>query len=75
MENKNLPLITGRDFCGEVVSKSTNVRKDIRVGDIVYGAVPPHYQGSHASYIVTDDHLVLIYFIRLIMFVFSNHFS
>lgn len=59
MEIKKLPLITGRDFCGEVVSKSTNVRKDIRVGDIVYGVVPPHYQGSHASYIVTDDHLMI----------------
>ncbi|XP_014288761.1 reticulon-4-interacting protein 1 homolog, mitochondrial [Halyomorpha halys] len=59
MENKNVPLTTGRDFCGEVVSKSTNVRKDIKVGDLVYGAIPPHYQGSHASYLVIDDHLMI----------------
>ncbi|CAH1391679.1 unnamed protein product [Nezara viridula] len=59
MELKNLPLITGRDFCGEVVLKSSNVRNDIKVGDFVYGAVPPHYQGSHASYLVIDDHMMI----------------
>lgn len=57
-EKASSSLILGRDFCGTVLSKGGNVRKDIKIGDTVYGVVPPHQQGSHADQLVIEDYLV-----------------
>lgn len=35
-----------------------SVREDIRVGDKVWGVVPPHRSGCHAEYVVVDESCV-----------------
>ncbi|CAG2109746.1 unnamed protein product [Medioppia subpectinata] len=54
-----LPLILGRDFCGQIVRCGHGVR--YRPGDVVWGALPPHWRtGAHSQYIVADEsHLCL----------------
>lgn len=52
------PLILGRDFVGEVVAKGSNVRSDIKIGNLVYGVVPAQQQGCHAEMVVANDTMV-----------------
>lgn len=50
-----LPLVLGRDFCGEVVSCGQAVGQ-YKSGDIVWGALPPYARsGSHSEFIVADE--------------------
>jgi len=49
-----LPLITGRDCCGEVVAVGSGVR-NVSVGDEVIAVVPGPWQGSHAEYVMTTN--------------------
>lgn len=43
----------GRDFAGEVVAAGASCR--LRVGDRVWGVVPPHRPGSHAEYVTVRE--------------------
>ncbi|KAI6197926.1 Ribosomal protein L13 [Aphelenchoides besseyi] len=52
-----LPLIPGRDFCGEVVRVGSDVR-GIQIGDQLIGICPVQAQGSHAAYALTTDQCV-----------------
>ena len=45
------PLVLGRDFTGHVVSKGHGVGNHLKVGDEVWGSMPPHQQGSHAQFV------------------------
>jgi D-arabinose 1-dehydrogenase-like Zn-dependent alcohol dehydrogenase len=50
-----LPLILGRDFCGEIYRCGHGVRH-YRVGQWVYGSLPPFWRtGSHCEFIVADE--------------------
>jgi len=50
-----LPLVLGRDFCGVVVSCGHGVDK-FKVGDNVWGALPPFTKnGSHSEFIVANE--------------------
>lgn len=51
------PLLLGRDFSGEVVAVG-NSSNNIKVGDLVYGVVEPHKQGSHAQYVISPQYCV-----------------
>lgn len=55
---ENFPMILGRDFSGEVLTKGTDVRSDINIGDKVYGVVPVHAQGCHSELVIADDGLI-----------------
>lgn len=48
------PITLGRDFCGVVVRKGMNVRDNIKIGDEVWGVIPPHKPGSHAEYVCVN---------------------
>jgi D-arabinose 1-dehydrogenase-like Zn-dependent alcohol dehydrogenase len=52
-----LPLILGRDFCGEVVEVGDGV-KDFKPGDKVIGVVPLTSQGAHAEYVLVGEDCV-----------------
>jgi reticulon-4-interacting protein 1, mitochondrial len=43
------PITLGRDFVGEVVECGAQV-KDFKIGDKVWGVVPPYRNGSHAQF-------------------------
>jgi len=58
--SQQFPLTLGRDFTGEVVAKGNAVGKSFRVGDVVYGVVPPHLQGCHAEEVVVSDSLLAL---------------
>lgn len=51
------PLILGRDFVGEVVSRGTDVvAKDMNVGDTVVGVVAPYDgQGCHSEFVIVPE--------------------
>ena len=50
-----LPLVLGRDFCGQVVVCGHAVTQ-YRVGDTVWGALPPFARnGSHSEFIVANE--------------------
>ncbi|XP_050442958.1 reticulon-4-interacting protein 1 homolog, mitochondrial-like isoform X2 [Adelges cooleyi] len=53
------PLTLGRDFAGEVVAKGANVTKDLKIGDLVMGVVPPFHQGCHAEFVSAPQSLVV----------------
>ncbi len=54
-----LPLILGRDFCGVVVKCGQAVNK-FKVGDNVWGALPPFAKnGSHSEFIVANESHVI----------------
>lgn len=54
-----LPLILGRDFCGVVVGCGQAVHR-FKVGDNVWGALPPFAKnGSHSQLIVANECHVL----------------
>lgn len=49
------PLTLGRDFTGIVVQKGMNIEdSDLRVGDKVWGVIPPHKPGCHAEYVLAE---------------------
>uniref|UniRef100_A0A336LU18 CSON009976 protein n=1 Tax=Culicoides sonorensis TaxID=179676 RepID=A0A336LU18_CULSO len=53
------PLVLGRDFVGEVVQKGMNVpERDARLGQLVWGVVPVHKQGSHRDYVVVNKNFI-----------------
>nr|CAD7401812.1 unnamed protein product [Timema poppensis] len=52
------PLILGRDFSGRVISKGHGVGPDLKLGDEVWGVVPPHRQGCHAERVVVNKNLL-----------------
>ena len=56
-----LPLVLGRDFCGQVIACGQSVSR-YRIGDIVWGALPPFARsGSHSEMIIADEtHVSLI---------------
>ncbi|CAG2179704.1 unnamed protein product, partial [Oppiella nova] len=55
MTHDRLPLILGRDFCGEIYRCGHGVRH-YRVGQWVYGSLPPFWRtGSHCEFIVADE--------------------
>ncbi|KAL1456088.1 hypothetical protein WDU94_000842 [Cyamophila willieti] len=55
--NVEFPLILGRDFCGKVVAKGSNV-DHLKLDDIVYGVIEPHKQGSFSKLILANSSLV-----------------
>ncbi|KZC06101.1 Reticulon-4-interacting protein 1, mitochondrial [Dufourea novaeangliae] len=57
-EGLELPLTMGRDFSGVVVSKGHGVGNRLKLGDEVWGVVPPEQQGCHAGYALVDTDLV-----------------
>lgn len=48
------PLILGRDCSGEVVAVGDNVSKYLP-GDLVFAAVPPSRQGTHAQLVAVNE--------------------
>jgi hypothetical protein len=48
------PVIPGRDFAGTVVDVG-RLTRGLRVGDRVYGTPAPHWQGSHAEYVLAPS--------------------
>lgn len=51
-------MALGRDFTGVVVGKGLNVRENIKVGDEVWGVMPPPQPGSLVEYAcVNADHV------------------
>lgn len=52
------PLTLGRDFAGTVIGKGHGVSKEIKVGDSVFGIVPPHKQGSLAEAVLCSEETV-----------------
>lgn len=54
---RRLPLIAGRDCCGEVVAVGSGVR-NVAVGEQVIAVVPGPWQGSHAEYVLTKQNAV-----------------
>ena len=55
-----LPLVLGRDFCGQVLDCGQRV-SDYKIGDIVWGALPPFTRnGSHSELIVADQSYVCL---------------
>ncbi|KAI1708248.1 alcohol dehydrogenase groES-like domain-containing protein [Ditylenchus destructor] len=54
-KSDRLPIITGRDFSGEIVQVGSKVR-DYLPGDEIIGVVPAHWQGSHAEYCLAPLH-------------------
>ncbi|KAJ9583202.1 hypothetical protein L9F63_022449 [Diploptera punctata] len=57
-ETLEFPLVLGRDFCGQVVSKGHAVGSHVQVGDEVWGSLPPHQQGCHAQFVRVNKRLV-----------------
>lgn len=55
---KEFPLILGREFSGVVKARGKSVRKNLQVGDKVFGIVPTHQPGSLAEYVVVDQKTV-----------------
>lgn len=51
------PMTLGRDFSGTVVRKGSSV-SNYKVGDHVWGVIPPGTSGSHANYVVAKDNHV-----------------
>ena len=50
-----LPLTLGRDFVGEVISVGHSVVR-FKPGDLVWGIVPPYYDGgSHSDHLITPE--------------------
>ncbi|XP_055297424.1 reticulon-4-interacting protein 1, mitochondrial-like [Sitodiplosis mosellana] len=56
---KEFPLILGREFSGVVKAKGKSVRKNIQVGDKVFGIVPTHQPGSLAEYVIVDQKTIV----------------
>ncbi|GJQ86437.1 hypothetical protein Trydic_g10344 [Trypoxylus dichotomus] len=52
------PLTLGRDFAGVVIGKGQNVSNEIKVGDSVFGIIPPHKQGSLAETLLCCEETV-----------------
>lgn len=52
---KEFPLILGREFTGVVRAKGWRVRRDIKVGDTVFGISAAHQPGALAEYVVVDQ--------------------
>lgn len=52
---KEFPLILGREFSGVVKAKGRRVRRNIKVGDTVFGISPAHQPGALAEYVVVDQ--------------------
>lgn len=67
-----LPLVLGRDFCGQVLDCGQRVT-DYKVGDIVWGALPPFSRsGAHSELIVADQSHVCLKCDHLIRNVFKR---
>lgn len=55
----NVNLVVGRDFVGEVVQKGMNVpEREARLGQLVWGIMPVHKQGSHRDFVVANKNYV-----------------
>lgn len=52
------PLTLGRDFSGIVIGKGHGVSNEIKVGDSVFGILPPHKQGSLAETVLCSEDTV-----------------
>ena len=52
-----LPLIAGRDCCGEVIAVGASVT-GVGVGDEVIAVIPGPWPGSHADYVLTKSDAV-----------------
>ncbi|KAK9743860.1 Alcohol dehydrogenase GroES-like domain [Popillia japonica] len=52
------PLTLGRDFAGVVIGKGHDVSNQIKVGDSVYGIIPPHKQGSFAETVLSSEETI-----------------
>lgn len=57
-ETLEFPLVLGRDFSGQVVSKGHRVGSHVNVGDEVWGSLPPHQQGCHAQFVRVNKCMV-----------------
>lgn len=62
MENCDLshlefPMSLGRDFSGRIVRKGNKVF-NFKIGDEVWGVVPPHSQGSHAENVLINKCMI-----------------
>lgn len=55
--NDRYPLTLGRDFSGEVIAVGPCV-KNLKPGDLVFGAVEPQKSGAHAEYVITSSKCV-----------------
>ncbi|KAK5637717.1 hypothetical protein RI129_000109 [Pyrocoelia pectoralis] len=75
LSNDRLPLTLGRDFVGQIVSRGNSV-KLYKPGDIVWGTVQPHENGSHADFVAVPDCQVRILFQFLFCeYVSNSYFS
>lgn len=54
-EDIEFPLTLGRDFAGTVIDKGHEADEKYKIGDLVYGIVPVHKQGSHAENVLVDS--------------------
>ncbi|KAL0278488.1 UNVERIFIED_CONTAM: hypothetical protein PYX00_000304 [Menopon gallinae] len=52
------PLTLGRDFAGIVIRTGHSVGDKVKVGDEVWGVVPPHEQGSHAEEVMVSKNYI-----------------
>lgn len=55
---EEFPLVLGREYSGIVKARGKSVRKNIQIGDKVFGIVPAHHAGSLAQYVVVDQNTV-----------------
>ncbi|XP_060516852.1 reticulon-4-interacting protein 1 homolog, mitochondrial [Cylas formicarius] len=53
------PLVLGRDFAGVIVGKGQNVCNSFKIGDMVYGFIPLHKQGSFAELVNVSQCYIL----------------
>lgn len=54
-----LPLTLGRDFVGQIVARGQSV-SNFKLGDLVWGTVPPYENGAHADYVITSESAVRV---------------
>lgn len=68
VQASEFPIILGRDFVGEIVSKGRNVNSKFNIGMVVMGITLPPQSGSHAQYIIAHQNQVLYITIDEILF-------
>lgn len=56
------PLVSGRDFSGEIVEKGTSVTSELQIGQAVWGMVPVQKTGCNAQYVLVHTANVIIFF-------------
>ncbi|XP_059483495.1 reticulon-4-interacting protein 1 homolog, mitochondrial-like [Neocloeon triangulifer] len=58
LSSLEFPVTPGRDFVGEVVECGAQVRH-LRIGDVVWGVIPPYRRGAHAQFVqASADHVL-----------------